>query len=67
MGSYWDHFERNLETLGYFQNLKKYMITLVYSFSVMNNFSDMKLKEWVVSFWKEGRWLLENCWKIQKE
>ena len=31
------------------------MITHASSSTVMSNVSDMKLKEWVVAFWKEGR------------
>ena len=34
---------------------KKKKITRVFSSTVMSNVSDMKLKEWVVAFWKEGR------------
>ena len=31
------------------------MITHASSSTLMSNVSDMKLKEWVVAFWKEGR------------
>lgn len=55
----WETIQTNLKEIwnlwAISKILKKNMIALVYSSTMMSNVSGMQLKEWVVAFWKEGR------------